>query len=203
MGFQTKSTFDMLCPDGEFDCTKGSTWKIVWPDKPNPPKPEEAAPLPARTLPTATPVKINVTSAGKKVPTDYPPAPPAPIPAAPKPLPPAPPAPKATRAPEKPPKSQQTLEKESEKRTEEKESGKDGKTELWSKIGAEWSICCFNRCTCSKTCYFFVLFTLANLFYCFPRVCFRNEKVNLYQKVNFLGKHCDRYLFYEVREQIW
>ena len=130
MGFQTKSTFDMLCPDGEFDCTKGSTWKIVWPDKPNPPKPEEAAPLPARTLPTATPVKINVTSAGKKVPTDYPPAPPAPIPAAPKPLPPAPPAPKATRAPEKPPKSQQTLEKESEKRTEEKESGKDGKTEL-------------------------------------------------------------------------
>ena len=31
MGFDAKMTFDMLCPSGKFDCSKGSVWKIVYP----------------------------------------------------------------------------------------------------------------------------------------------------------------------------
>jgi hypothetical protein len=32
MGFPVESTFAMLCPDGKFDCEKGSVWKIVYPE---------------------------------------------------------------------------------------------------------------------------------------------------------------------------
>ena len=32
MGFDVDMTFDILCPSGEFDCKKGSVWKIVYPD---------------------------------------------------------------------------------------------------------------------------------------------------------------------------
>ena len=32
MGFSVDSTFGMLCKSGEFDCKKGTTWKIVYPD---------------------------------------------------------------------------------------------------------------------------------------------------------------------------
>ena len=32
MGFEARKTFDMLCPSGEFNCEKGSIWKIVYPD---------------------------------------------------------------------------------------------------------------------------------------------------------------------------
>ena len=31
MGFDVDSTFGMLCPDGKFDCEKGSVWKIAYP----------------------------------------------------------------------------------------------------------------------------------------------------------------------------
>ena len=30
-GFPVENTFDMLCKSGEFDCRKGSIWKIVYP----------------------------------------------------------------------------------------------------------------------------------------------------------------------------
>ena len=33
MGFDDDVTFDMLCPSGQFDCRKGSVWKIVYPTK--------------------------------------------------------------------------------------------------------------------------------------------------------------------------
>ena len=33
LGFPVKKTFDMLCPDGKFDCEKGSIWKIEYPKK--------------------------------------------------------------------------------------------------------------------------------------------------------------------------
>ena len=35
MGFDVDMTFDMLCPSGQFDCRKGSVWKIVYPTKPH------------------------------------------------------------------------------------------------------------------------------------------------------------------------
>lgn len=31
MGFAVENTFDMLCKTGQFDCQKGSIWKIVYP----------------------------------------------------------------------------------------------------------------------------------------------------------------------------
>ena len=31
MGFPVETTFDMLCKTGEFNCEKGSKWKIVYP----------------------------------------------------------------------------------------------------------------------------------------------------------------------------
>lgn len=33
MGFGVDSTFGMFCPDGKFDCEKGSIWKIIYPEK--------------------------------------------------------------------------------------------------------------------------------------------------------------------------
>ena len=30
MGFAVEDTFGMLCPDGKFDCEKGSIWKVEW-----------------------------------------------------------------------------------------------------------------------------------------------------------------------------
>lgn len=37
MGFQPKTTFSMLCPDGKENCEKGSVWKVVYPArKPSP-----------------------------------------------------------------------------------------------------------------------------------------------------------------------
>ncbi len=33
MGFDIDKTFDMLCPDSEFDCKRGSVWKIVYPSQ--------------------------------------------------------------------------------------------------------------------------------------------------------------------------
>ena len=32
-GFAVENTFDMFCKTGEFNCRKGSVWKIVYPDK--------------------------------------------------------------------------------------------------------------------------------------------------------------------------
>ena len=106
MGFQTESTFDMLCPDGEFDCTKGSTWKIVWPPKPNP---ELSAPVITKTDPMPK--------------GDIPPAPKAKIPPAPEPPKTIPPAPE-------PPKSEYTLKKEREERERLAEEEKKRKNEL-------------------------------------------------------------------------
>lgn len=34
-GFEVQATFSVLCPDGKFDCEKGSVWKIKYPDKKN------------------------------------------------------------------------------------------------------------------------------------------------------------------------
>lgn len=31
LGFPTEKTFEILCPEGKFDCEKGSVWKIVYP----------------------------------------------------------------------------------------------------------------------------------------------------------------------------
>ena len=33
MGFKSKMTFDMMCPDGKRNCKKGSQWKIVYDDE--------------------------------------------------------------------------------------------------------------------------------------------------------------------------